>query len=263
VVLLEDLALFRNDLKIFRSAAFVGVVASSTLLAFTSVATASDPITNTGKAIWKSTSDFFSNLQLASSPYSSSQLASNDYSQSNSGNTGLYFGINAATANIGKYNLKYRSTSEVAWELDANVAGSAQLGWDFGLVRADLKAVATDGGVDSIDGVSAGNDRSNIAVATANLYWDVLRHEASNNLAITPYLGVGGGAIGFHASAKTVDAGGDHHNGIGYAATGHAGLNFEVHEHFGIVAGYQFVRGYGGHDEVSMHLGELGVRLTF
>ena len=255
--------MFRNDFKVFKSVALAGILASSSVIALTSASNAADPFSETGKAIWKSTSDFFSNLQLASSPSRSSQLASNEYSQSASGNTGMYFGVNATLAKLGKYNLKYRSTDEVEWELDSNIAGSAQLGWDFGLVRADLKAVATDGGVKSIDNASAGEDRSNIAIATANLYWDVMRHEASDDLAITPYLGVGGGAIGFHASAKTTDAGGDHHNGIGYAATGHAGLNFEIHDHLGIVAGYQYVRGYGGHDQVNIHLGELGLRITF
>ena len=180
--LLEGFKLFMKS-KLVRSVAVAGALAvagNSGLLI--SSAYASDPITDTGKAIWENTAEFFSNLQLATLPdigMPNLEMASTEMSQAASGNTGLYFGVNYVRASIGKYDLKYRGTNEVAWELDSKIAGSAQLGWDFGLVRADLKAVATDGGVNKIGGVEAGEDRSNIAVATANIYWDIMRSEAA------------------------------------------------------------------------------------
>ena len=89
--------MFRKDLKVLRTVAIASVVAVGQLGASLSVANASDPILETGKAMWKSTSDFFSNLQLASAP--STQLASGQYSQSASGNTGPYVGVNYVNAN--------------------------------------------------------------------------------------------------------------------------------------------------------------------
>ena len=138
----------------------------------------------------RTTSEFFSNLQLAAMP--NLQLAEKGMSQAESGNTGLYFGVNYSVARIGSYNLKYRTNAKEAWELDSNVAGSAQLGYDFGLVRLDVKAVATDGGVDTIGGAAAGNDRSNVAVATANIYWDVMRSEVGDEIALVPFSFVDG-----------------------------------------------------------------------
>jgi len=266
---LEDLTLVRKPFIILKSLAVAGSLLaigqsgmlSSPANANEMLAETGKVISNTGKAIWDTTSEFFSNLQLAAMP--NLQMAEKGMSQAESGNTGLYFGANYSVARIGSYNLKYRTNAKEAWELDSNVSGSAQLGYDFGLVRLDVKAVATDGGVDTIGGAAAGNDRSNVAVATANIYWDLMRSEVADEIALVPYVGVGGGAIGFHASAKTTDAGGDHHNGIGYAATGHAGINVEVHENVGIVLGYQYVRGYGAHEEVGIHLGEIGLRLTY
>ena len=210
-------------------------------------------------------SDFFSNIQLAD--------VSSDMKQSSAGNTGFYVGVNyVGHADFGNTSLKYRSTEEVPWKLDSDVAASAQVGYDFGLARIDLKGVATDGGIDKIDGNDVGNNRSNVGVVTANAYWDIMRTEIDKDIYVVPYVGVGGGIIGFRTKGvSTVDPtdgsgannGGDGHNGVGYAATAHLGFNVEIMDHFSVVAAYQHVRGMGGHDTTAINLGEVGLRLTF
>jgi hypothetical protein len=221
-------------------------------------------------------SDYFSNLNFAGLGDGLSNLSaelSPEMRQSASGNTGPYFGVSFVGYNdIGDVDLKYRGTSKVAWVMDVDHGASARVGWDFGLVRVDLKGTATDGGVDTIDGNATADNRSNIGIVTANIYWDVMRTEIEEGLAIVPYVGVGGGGIGFHTKAiSSVDPtdgsgannGGDGHSGIGYAAAAHAGVNFEINDHMGVVLGYELVQGFGGHNDTAIHLGEIGIRVTF
>jgi opacity protein-like surface antigen len=253
--------LIKNNISTLR-----GIVAAGLILA------AGNSVTSVqaSDSIFSGISEFFTNIQLADA--GSSLLAGgHEMSQKASGNTGLYFGVNYANARVGDASLKYRSENEVKWDLQSEIAASAQLGWDFGLVRTDLKAVAMDGGVDQVDGNATTNDRSNIAVVTANIYWDMMR-TVYGDTAIVPYVGVGGGAVGFTANARSsVDPtdgsnnsnNGDGHDGVGYAAAAHAGVNFEVHDNVGIVLGYEFIRAFGGHDTVNMHVGEVGLRFIF
>ena len=192
---------------------------------------ASGPLTLVGSA---SASDFFSSLQFADLGSGLSNLSaelSPEMRQSAAGNTGPYFGVSfVGYSDIGDIDLKYRGTTKSAWALDVDHGASARIGWDFGLVRVDLKGTATDGGVDTIAGNSTADNRSNIGIVTANIYWDVMRTEIEEGLAVIPYVGVGGGGIGFHTEAiSSVDPtngsgannGGDGHAGVGYAAAAH------------------------------------------
>jgi len=203
--------------------------------------------------------------------------------QANSGNTGGYVAVNYQFwQDVTGVPLEYQADVPVDWDFDINNAGSVQLGTDMGLIRLDLKLTAMDGGIDSIDGVTGKIDRSNVAIGTANAYWDILRYQPIPDfqyLAFTPYIGVGGGMLAFRATATKVGAavssqarfnGGDNHLGWATALAGRVGLQVEILDHLGLTVGYNYVRPFGiwgvsqkrnvSHD---LHMAEAGVRLTF
>jgi hypothetical protein len=185
------------------------------------------------------------------------------------GKSGTYVATSFAMGNFGDIDAKYRSSGTVKWALEDMKGGTVELGHDFGEFRVSTRITAMSGGVDKIAAtdVTADSDDAIMGIATLNAYWDIIRENISDDLYITPYVGLAVGATGGFMRGTNGGAddgqtgGGDDRSGVGAAYGGHAGLFLEVTENIGLTSEYTMIHASKGSNNI--HMANVGLRLTF
>ena len=189
--------------------------------------------------------------------------------------TGGYIGLDYTYGTMGDVDAKFRKSSDVSYELDAaSKAGSVSFGWDFGSVRAEVKATYAEGDVDSVDATATKSGSAyNYGLVTIGALYDFDDIQLHKSISLSPFIGLGVGADGGYMTAQKVGeincggggagpgecSGGDDRSGFGFAARGSLGAALNLHKHLALTTGYEYVQG----SQSQNHLVNAGIRLKF
>ncbi|MBT3765991.1 MAG: outer membrane beta-barrel protein [Rhodospirillaceae bacterium] len=198
-------------------------------------------------------------------------LSGNAYADNDDGNSGFYAEVGGSLSTPSDVDAPFTSTlgTDVNWDTSGAVGVKLKLGWDFGKIRSDLKISAYEGGVDTIDSVTASRDDFWFGSATLNGYWDIVNKKVGKRLSITPYVGLGVGAVGGYIRASSVLADGsgatrrDNRRDIALAGRAMIGAQLHLSKHVGFTMGYDLLVGGIEGSTFTNHALELGLRLTF
>jgi hypothetical protein len=198
-------------------------------------------------------------------------LSSYAYASSDVIKTGLYVEVGGSFSTPSDVDAPFTSTlgTNVNWDTSGAAGAKLNFGWDFGKFRSDLKITVHEGGVDSIDSVTASRDDFWFGSATLNGYWDFTNKKIGKRLSITPYIGAGVGAVGgyIRASSTAGDPEGatrrDNRRDQALAGRAMMGAQLHISKHVGLTMGYDFLVGGIEGNTFTNHALELGLRLTF
>ena len=189
--------------------------------------------------------------------------------------TGGYIGLDYTMGPMGDVDAKYRTSSDVSYGLDdASKAGSVSFGWDFGSVRAEVKATYAEGDVDSVDGATTKSGSAyNYGLVTIGALYDFDDIELHKSISLSPFIGLGVGADGGYMTAQKTGeincgsggagpgecSGGDDRSGFGWAGRGSIGAALNLHKHLALTTSYEYVQG----SQSQNHLVNAGFRVKF
>ena len=179
---------------------------------------------------------------------------------------GFYVEAGGSYGSVSDLNEVFTSgTGKVSWETDEAIGAKLQFGWDFGDIRTDLKLKVNESGIDSVSGAAVTREDYYFGSASINLYYDIYEFDLGNELALTPFVGLGAGAAAGYANATRVSdaARGEQMAGVGPAGMWNLGVLFNVTESIGFTLNYEGMATGGGSEVYYTHGGELGIRFTF
>jgi hypothetical protein len=211
-----------------------------------------------------------------------------NYLKSDDGNTGVYIGVSYDRGDIDDVTADYlrNQSSQNAtstWQLDDGEGFKIVAGMDFGKLRLDWRFGAISSAVKTIDNAALATDTSKDAVfayTTGNVALDLYRfvligedkawNEAIPVLALTPYIeagfGHGGGWMTGKKNSLTGAGANDKRDAAGHGQVWSygGGALINIASFAGITVGYtRLEMDFAGDSNSEMHLGEIGLRLTF
>jgi hypothetical protein len=201
-----------------------------------------------------------------------------EYFNSNDGRTGTYLGASGNMGDIDDITAPYLDATGSAlseWQLDEAYGGKMAIGHDFGKIRLDWRVGAIHSQVETIDNAALEASTSTDAVmaySTLNLGIDLYRFELVNRdfiqVAITPYVGIGGGyGGGWMTGKKNSDTSATNAKrdvaGDGMVYTMEAGVLFNLSDWVGLTFGYNYLHQEFNGIDASAQMGEVGIRFTY